>query len=434
MKILFIHQNMPGQYKHLARSLAAEDGNHVIFVTKRNDRPIPNVRRITYRTTREPHKETHPYLRSSEGAILHGQAVARALLDLRREGFVPDIVIGHPGWGETLFVKDVFPNVPFLNYCEFYYRSSGQDVGFDLSRPPGLDRILRTRINAGPLLQSLEACDRGMAPTEWQRSTHPAVFQPKIATIHDGIDTAALRPDSHIRVTLPGGGVLTRDDEVVTYAARNLEPYRGFPSFMRAVPLILEKRPNARILVIGADGVSYGAPPDDGGSWLDTMLAEVPVDRSRVHFLGHLPYDGLLAALRVSRAHIYLTYPFVLSWSMLEAMALGCVVVGSDTAPVREVIQHGHNGLLVDFFSPQAIADTTAAVLAEPRGFAGLSRAARDTVVAGYDLALCLQRQRALIDLMTGRDWQRVSAGAPAAIALTESRTPALAGNDREGP
>lgn len=434
MKILFIHQNMPGQYKHLARRLAGEDGNHVVFVTKRDDRAISNVRRITYRTTRAFHKETHPYLHASEGAVLHGQAVARVLLDLRCEGFVPDIVVGHPGWGETLFVKDVFPDTPFLNYCEFYYRSSGQDVGFDPSKPPGIDRILRTRINAGPLLQSLEACDQGIAPTEWQRSTHPAVFQPKITTIHDGIDTAALRPDPGIRVTLPDGSVLTRDDEVVTYAARNLEPYRGFASFMRAIPLILEKRPNARILVIGGTGVSYGAAPEDGRSWLDTMLAEVTVDRSRVHFLGHLPYDGLLAALRVSRAHIYLTYPFVLSWSMLEAMALGCVVIGSDTAPVREVIQHGRNGLLVDFFSPQAIADTTAAVLAEPRDFAGLGHAARDTVVAGYDLDLCLRRQRDLIDVMTGRDGRGPSTGIPDAIPLTERRTLAFAGHDQARP
>lgn len=208
MKILFIHQNMPGQYKHLAQRLAAEDDNQVVFVTKRDDRDIPNVRRITYRTARKPHKDTHIYLRSSEGAVLHGQAVARVLLALRGEGFVPDIVIGHPGWGETLFVKDVFPDTPFLNYCEFYYRSTGQDVGFDPERPADMDRILRTRINAGPLLQSLEACDRGIAPTEWQRSTHPAVYLQKIETIHEGIATATLHGDPGARFTLPDGAVL----------------------------------------------------------------------------------------------------------------------------------------------------------------------------------------------------------------------------------
>ncbi len=431
MKILFIHQNMPGQYTHLARRLAAEDGNQVVFVTKRGDREIPNVRHILYRTARAPHKDTHFYLKSSEGAVLHGQAVARVMLDLRREGFIPDIVIGHPGWGETLFVKDVFPDTPFLNYCEFYYRSSGQDVGFDPERPTSMDGILRTRINAGPLLQSLEACDRGVAPTEWQRSTHPTVYLPKIETIHDGIATTTLHGDPDARFTLPDGSTLTRDDAVVTYAARSLEPYRGFLPFMRSIPLILERRPDARILVIGGSGVSYGAPPADGRSWLDTMLAEAPVDRSRVFFLGHLPYEQLLAAFRVSRAHIYLTYPFVLSWSMLEAMALGCVVVGSDTAPVREVIQHGRNGLLVDFFSPEAIADTTAAVLAAPGDFAGLSHAARDTVVARFDLDICLRRQIALINFMTGRDGCRQIAPVPTgAPPFVTDREAALAGSD----
>ena len=402
MNIIFIHQNMPGQYKHLAAKLAEHSQNKVVFITKREDRNIPNVRRIAYKVPRSPNDATHNYLRCTENAVLHGQAVVRVLLNLRQEGFVPDIVVGHPGWGETLFVKDIFPSVPFLNYCEFFYRAYGMDVGFDPASPVNLDTVLRVRIRSTPLLLSLEACDRGVAPTEWQRRTHPEPFQSKIDVIHEGIDTTLLRGSPDARFMLPDGSVLTREDEVVTYAVRNLEPYRGFPTFMRAVPKILAAHPKAKILVIGGDDSSYGGRPPDGRSWRETMLDEVAIDPTRVHFLGHLPYDRFVAALKVSRAHVYLTYPFVLSWSMLEAMALGCVVVGSSTAPVQEVIRHGENGLLVDFFSPNALADQVAAVLSDPGAFASLSQAARETVVERYDLSRCMARHLSLIDEMVG--------------------------------
>ncbi|MCW2240977.1 glycosyltransferase family 4 protein [Azospirillum canadense] len=412
MNIVFIHQNMPGQYKHLAARLAADPANRVVFITKRTDRDIPNVRRLTYQPSRAARKDAHPYLVSTENAVLHGQGVARLLMGLRGEGFVPDIIVGHPGWGETLFVKDAFPTVPYLNYCEFFYRAQGLDVGFDPAAPVNIDTVLRLRMRSTPLLLALEACDRGISPTVWQRDSHPEAFRSKIDVVHDGIDTGVLQADPAARFELPDGTVLTRDDEVLTYAVRNLEPYRGFPSFMRALPAILEARPKARVLIVGGDEISYGAPPPPGETapgegqartWREAMLAEVPVDPARVHFLGHLPYDRYLAALKVSRAHVYLTYPFVLSWSMTEAMALGCVLIGSDTPPVREVLQHSENGLLVDFFSPRAIADQTIAVLADPGAFAHLGRAARETAVERFDLARCLDRQIALIHETAGR-------------------------------
>ncbi|MCW2247045.1 glycosyltransferase involved in cell wall biosynthesis [Azospirillum fermentarium] len=399
VKAVFIHQNMPGQYKHLAAALAADPANQVVFITKRGDRPLPNVRRMIY-ATRKTDAKPHLYLRSTQEAVYHGQEVAKMLLTLKNGGFVPDVIAGHPGWGETLFVKDVFPRTPYLNYCEYYYRPEGQDFGFDPSFAPSLDSRLALRLRATPLLHALEACDRGIAPTHWQRSTHPPAFQPKIAVIHEGIDTRRLQPDPAAAVPLPDGRVLRPGDEVVTYVARNLEPYRGFPTFMRAVPAICAARPGATVLVVGGDEVSYGSPPKDAKTWREAMLKEVEADTSRVHFLGHLPYEQYMAVLSVSTVHVYLTYPFVLSWSMLESMAMGCAIVASDTAPVREVIRDGENGLLTPFFDPAALAARVVDVLADPRAFDAIRSAARKTAQDGYELQSCLQQNIGLLHRM----------------------------------
>ncbi len=403
MKIVFIHQNMPGQYKHLAARLAQSPENQVVFITKRKDREIPGVKRISYELAREPSKTIHPYLYRSEDAVLHGQAVARVLLQMRRENFIPDIIITHPGWGEALFAKDIFPGTPLLNHCEFYYQARGQDLDFDPANPPELDSVLKSRIRNTHLLLSLESCDRGLSPTQWQRSVHPKIFHPKITVIHEGVDTSALQPDPHAVFHLPDGTALTREDEVVTYVARNLEPYRGFTTFMHAIPRICEQRPNAKILIVGGDGISYGSGPKDAANWREKMLSEVQVDPSRVFFLGYLPYDRFTKMLQVTSAHVYLTYPFVLSWSMLEAMALGALVIGSRTKPVEEVITHGENGLLVDFFSPQSVADQVVSVLKDRGAFAEIARAGRRTVLRKYDLSHCLKQQMALIHSMVGR-------------------------------
>jgi glycosyltransferase involved in cell wall biosynthesis len=398
MNLLFVHQNAPGQFKHLAPALARLPGNRVVFATRRREPPLPGIERVVYSPTRAAHAGTHHYVRLFENAVLHGQQLVRVCHELARGGFRPDVIVAHPGWGEALFLKDAFPRVPLLNYCEFYYRGEGADIGFDPSEPADIDTVCRARARNAHLLLSLESCDAGWSPTAWQKAQHPAPLQPKIEVIFDGVDTRLVRPDPAARFVLPDGRVLTRDDEVVTYVARNLEPYRGFPSFMRAVPEILRRRPGARIVVLGGDEVSYGRAPADGRTWREVMLDEVPFERERVHFLGRVPYGQFLSLLQISTAHVYLTVPFVLSWSLIEALAAGCVVVASRTPPVEEVIEDGRNGLLVDFFSPAAIAACVSDVLADRAAHAALARRARESVLADYDLALCLGRQRQLVE------------------------------------
>lgn len=358
---------------------------------------IPNLQ---YKPARGVTKGIHHYLIGTESAILNGQATIRQMEALKKKGFVPDIVIGHAGWGETLYVKDVFPTSKLVNYFEFFYHAKGADTDFDPEFPNSADDVLRIRTKNIVHLLALVGCDAGISPTQWQKSLFPAEFHPKISVIHEGINLDAVAYNPHARVTLPNGRVLTQADPVVTYVGRNLEPYRGFHVMMRAAEKICQQSQDAQILMIGGDDVSYGRRSEDGKTYREKMLAEVSIDPERVHFLGRLPYADFINVLHISSAHIYLTVPFVLSWSMLEAMGAQCLLIGSDTAPVREVIRHEKNGLLVDYFSPQQIADTVLHALAHPEQYWPMRRAARDDVAARYHVQDSIRQYMDLIQTL----------------------------------
>lgn len=397
MKILFIHQNFPGQFLHLAPELSRRGHDCLVLTDAANTRPagIPFVK---YRYTPPPvdPKETRlgrNYTTMSD----RGVAVARAARTLRDEkGYEPDLILGHSGWGETLFLKEIWPRARLVIYAEFYYRGQGLDMGFDPEfSAPGLDGLMIAQGRAAHLGQSLIHADAGIAPTEWQASTFPPVLRQMLTVLHDGIDTDLVRPDPQARLELPSGRVLNAGDEVVSFVNRNLEPYRGWHIFARALPEVLRARPEAQVVIVGGDGVSYGQPPADGGSWKDALLRETGprLDLSRVHFLGRVPHETFVRLMQVTRVHAYLTYPFVLSWSMLEAMSAGALVVGSRTPPVEEVIRDGVNGLLVDFFDTEAWSNALIAALRRPDRSRALRAAARSSVIEGYDLrSHCLPR------------------------------------------
>ncbi|HYM33346.1 MAG TPA: glycosyltransferase family 4 protein [Candidatus Cybelea sp.] len=403
MNILFVHQNMPGQFGHLAAHLARNPENHVVFLTKADKPPPAGVRRLRYRTKRGAGNETHHYIRGFENAVLHGQAVAEACIAMARGGFAPDLVVAHPGWGEALYIKDALPNAKLVSYCEFFYRANGADVGYGETTAPDVEVAARVRTKNAALILTLEACDRGLCPTEWQRSVHPREWQNKIDVVFDGIDAERVRPDPAAAFRLANGTVLRRGKPVVTYVARNLEPYRGFPNFVRAIPSILDQVPDAQVVIVGGNDVSYGARPADGRTWRAVMEEEVNFDQDRVHFTGLLPYAEYLKLLQVSAAHVYLTVPFVLSWSMMEALAAGCVVIGSRTPPVEEMIRHGENGLLADFRSPHDIAARTVDGLRRGADLEDMRRQARATIVGRYDLSTSLPAQVDFLRQVTGR-------------------------------
>ncbi len=401
MKILFVHQNFPGQYLQLARYLGAQGGHEVVFITQRADGSLPGVRKLVYKPRRGVSVQVHHYLRDAEAAVLNAQEVARIAMDLRNSGFYPDVMLGHNGWGEIWYLKDIFPNAPLIGYFEFFYRMQGADVGFDPKDPVTPDTAPRLRTkNLGNLL-ALDTADLGQTPTNWQKSVYPSRYHRILHVNHEGIDTSVAVPNPQARVKVTQDGPeIAAGDEIVTYVARNLEPYRGFPTFMRSLPAVLAARPKARILIVGGDGVGYGAPAVGPLNFRQQLLEELgdSIDLSRVHFLGKVSYEAFIRLLQVSRVHVYLTYPFVLSWSMLEAMSAGCLVIGSRTQPVEEVIQHGANGLLVDFFSPAEVSERVIEALSDRRVHASIRQNARQTIVEQYDLhSVCLPAHLRLI-------------------------------------
>jgi len=411
VQILFVHQNFPGQWRHLAPAMAGA-GHKVVCMGQPAAYHSPGISYISYAPPQGANKGTHPYIQDLEGAVRRGQQVARSAMALRTQGFKPDLICCHPGWGEGLYLKDVFPDARCLYYWEFFYKSKGADVGFDPQSKLGIDDLLRVRTKNSTQLISFTAADWGLTPTQWQKSVYPDWMQQKMSVIHEGVDTDAIRPLDNPRCRLADGRELTRDDEVVTYISRNLEPYRGFVTFMRSLPELQRMRPRAQVIIVGADGVSYGTAPPGGGNWRQTLLKELEgkIDLSRVHFTGMVPHAQLHAIMRVSSAHIYLTFPFVLSWSMVESMACGCLIIGSNTPTVTEVLQHERNGLLTDFFSPEALAATINQAIERQSDYAPLRAAARKDAVEKFDLRkVTLPRQTQLLHAVAEGRFPRVA-------------------------
>lgn len=410
MKILFVHQNFPGQFKYLAPALAAS-GHEVWALTLpiALRPPSHGVRIFEYRIPRGSSQTVHPWLADIETKVIRGEACFRAALELKRRGLNPDVIVAHPGWGESLFLKDVWPESRLGIYAEFYYKALGADTGFD-PEFSHYDETTAARLRIKNVNSELhmKVADAGLSPTEWQASTFPDFFRERITVAHDGVDTSWIQPCESTSIELEGGIQLSRKDEVITYFARSLEPYRGYHCFMRALPALLRRRPNAHVLIIGDSSTSYGRKPnlqkDGGQSWKDIYINEIrgqipDRDWARVHFTGRVPHAKLLEFMQISSVHVYLTYPFVLSWSMIEAMSARCCIVASNTSPVVEVIQDRENGILVDFFDADALVEKLDELLNDPATRERLGAAARSTAVARYDLVTkCLPAQREWVE------------------------------------
>ncbi|MBB5372610.1 glycosyltransferase [Acidocella aromatica] len=412
MNFLFVHQNFPGQYLHLLRSLQADNEKHegtheLVFMTEPNNNHMAGVRKVTYSKPPPVSASLVLEAREYEMSTRRAQAGYRGALQIKALGFKPDIIVGHHGWGEMLNLVDAFPGVPILGYFEFYYKIHGTDVNFDPEFPMPEAQFGAVRGKNSVNLLALNLEQYGQTPTRWQQSTYPNWAQKQIRIIEEGVDLELCKPDPASRKAplTVGGLTVTPEQKLVTYVARNLEPYRGFHTFMRALPRILAERPDVVVSLVGGDEISYGAPPRQGGSWREVMLREVgsQLDLSRVHFLGKVPYEQHLALLKRSDAHVYLSYPFVASWSLREALACGCMVVGSDTDTVTEFVKHEQNGLVTPTLDHAKLAQTVLRALEDGKLAAKLRKGARAFAEQNLAMDAYIANYRAYIEEIVGR-------------------------------
>ena len=402
MKFLFIHQNFPGQFLHIAAALVAK--NHKVSALTLNQRKLSKVWQgieiIEYSLDRVNGKDTFPLATDFESKMIRAASCYSKAMELKSEGYSPDIIISHPGWGESLFLKQVWPEALLKIYCEFFYSISGQDIGFDSECDPRQKyQLPKVYLKNTNMLLHADQAHSFISPTSWQASTFPDYIRDKITVIHDGIDTNVVSPNSNAAIDFGNGKKISRKDEVITFISRSLEPYRGFHIFMRSLPEILRRRKNAIVFIVGNEGVSYGAEPPDGHSWKSLILKEIrPLlnnqEYGRIRFLGNIPYESFKTLLCISTVHVYLTYPFVLSWSLLEAMSSSCTIVASKTPPVEEVITNGETGILVDFFEYEEITEEVLSLFENPEKRAMLGVNARSFIRERYDLKTkCLPAQ-----------------------------------------
>lgn len=393
MIILFLHREFMGQFKYIAPVLAQDPMNLVMFITADDKNQIPGINKLVYKLPQKSINNGFPFLDDYEKAVLHGQAAATIALSMKQRGIIPDIIYGH-SWGSTMFMKDIFPDVPLLCYFEWFEHANGAAIGFDGNLP---NESYMSQIRGGNAhkLIDLCSCDAGISPTEWQKSQFPKEFHDKIKVIHDGIDTEICKPNSEAKFLIKDKNLeLTAKDEVITYATRGMEPYRGFPQFMEAVEKLLKTRPNAHFIIGGVDRVCYG-PPLKNGTYKELMLKKLKLDMNRVHFVGGLDFDEYIKLLQISSAHIYSTFPFVLSWSALEAMSVGCCMIASSTQPVLEVMKDNYNALLFDFYNINQLVEKIEYALdsQNKQKIEEIRKNARQFAVDNYDIRKLLPEQ-----------------------------------------
>ncbi len=412
MNFLFVHQNFPGQYLHIVRSLLADNerrpGTHeIVFMTEPNQNQINGVRKVTYAAPPTISAALAWDTREFESGSRRAQAAYRGALTIKALGFQPDVIIGHHGWGELLHIVDAFPGVPVIGYFEFFYRIYGADVNFDAEFPMDESQFGMVRGKNCINLLALNLDQYGQTPTRWQHSTYPEWSKKQIRIIEEGVDLKQCQPDPslHRKNLTIGTLTVTPKQKLVTYVARNLEPYRGFHTVMRALPRLLRERPDIVVSMVGGDEVSYGSPPRQGGAWRTQLLKELEgqIDLSRVHFMGKVPYLDHLALLKRSDAHIYLSYPFVASWSLREALACGCVVVGADTQTVTEFVQHEVTGLITPCLDHDRLAETVLRALDDTKLAAKLRAGARAFAETKLGMDDYILRYRAYIEEVTGK-------------------------------
>lgn len=385
MRILFLHNNYPAQFGAIGSFLASQ-GWDVRFMTQRAGSKSELIDVTVYRDReqRKEHLGGHPYLNSSRKALVTGLSAMEVAMHLRdKEGYTPDVMVSHTGWGPGLFMKDVWPNTPHVGYFEWYYKGEADDIVFMRGPNRPTQECARERVRNTPILSELVSCDMGIIPTEYQASQFPDIFRPKLRIMHDGVDTDTYSPGDPGDVTF-GDQTFRKGEEILTYVARGMEPYRGFPEFMDALELVQKRRPKLRTIIVGEDRVAYGKKLETGKTYKEDALERLDLDHSRICFTDLLSRPDYLKVLKLSSLHVYFTVPFVLSWSMMEALSTGCLLLGSRSAPVLELIEDGKNGYLTEYRDRERLADDIERLLETRADHDHIREAARRTITDNY--------------------------------------------------
>jgi len=397
MKLLLIHQNFPGQFRQLAPYLEAQ--GHELVAICSHQRPVA-LQGTVLRYTEPTKANALPFGADlwHEG-LQRAAAVARLCELLQQQGWRPDRILAHSGWGETLAIAEVWPDVPQILWPELWVHPEHGGHGHDpRMRLPGLEEQLQQLGRNCLTRAALDQAAAWVLPTRHQANSFPQRFQDgRLHVIHEGIDTTLACPKPSVTYQVRGI-TISRETPTITFVNRNLERLRGFDLFVRALPRILRQHPTVRVLIVGDNDRGYGGGPAGDKPLRQQLLDELgsELDLERIHFLGRIPHPQLIALLQASWVHVYLSYPFVLGWSLLEAMACGCCVVGSAGMPVDEVIRNGVEGVLVPITHERLLAQAVLGCLADGGRRDQFGRAARQAALA-WDQKVTLPRLAALV-------------------------------------
>jgi glycosyltransferase involved in cell wall biosynthesis len=405
MHVLFVHQNFPAQFRYIAPRLINDYGWQCSFCTERAEGELPGVRKIIYKARGGATVANSVFTRNYENAVAHAHGVFEALKqtpDLR-----PDLIVAHTGFGSSLFLPFLY-DAPIINFLEFFYSPVGQDLGFRPEMPVGETELLRSKTNNAMILLDVVNCDRGWTPTHYQRDFFPPQLQTKIDVIFDGIDTAVYHRKDGASERVRNHWKIDPSHRIVSYVARGFEMMRGFDVFMKAAKILCDKRPDLTFVVVGTDKIHYGSDLKfiEENTFRHHILGKGGYDLSRFRFTGYVAQEMLADILSAADAHIYLTEPFIASWSMVDAMACGAVLIASDQTCVREYVVPGENGLLVNFFDAEGLAEQTLKVLADPAAHRHLGEAAIRTVVEKFSLDVAIPRIKDLFERTAARPRQ----------------------------
>jgi len=398
VRLLLIHQNFPGQFRQLAPHL--EGLGHELVAIGSHQRPVALQGRLL--RYEEPAKLEGVPLGSQvwHDGLERAARVARLVEGLAREGWRPQLILGHSGWGETLGLSQVWPRVPQILWPELWVRPEHGGYGVDPLKPaPGLDSRLEQLGRNALTRTALADASCWVLPTQHQAQSLPVAFRDhRLHVIHEGIDTHLAKPNPAVRFDVRNV-TIDRSVPTITFVNRNLERLRGFDLFMRALPLIQRQHPQVRVLIVGDNEPGYGGGDGHAQPLRDRMLQELQgqLDLERIHFLGRVPHPVLMALLQASWVHVYLSYPFILGWSLLEAMACGCCIVGSEGMPVAEAITHNVEGCLVPLDQPGVLAEQVLQLLHNPQQRERFGVAARRRALL-YDQRLTLAALTQLLE------------------------------------